>query len=224
MFNRGKTRRAGQEVAVIGLGRFGSQVARSLERLGHEVLAIDENRAVVQRWAEQLTYVVQADATDETALRQVGVAEFSRVVVGIGADVEASVLSVLALTEIGVEEIWATASSPKHAKILSSIGARHVIYPEAAMGDRVAHLITSKMIDFIEFDGFAIAQTRVPAEVAGRSWDGTGLNSRYGIHLIGLKRPDGEFEYGNPATVIPPDGMLIVAGTAEQVQGFAAAT
>ncbi|HEX5596778.1 MAG TPA: TrkA family potassium uptake protein [Micromonosporaceae bacterium] len=213
-----------RDVAVIGLGRFGVQVARSLEQLGHEVLAIDEDRAVVQRWAEQLTYVVQADATDNTALQQLGVAEFSRVVVGIGSDVEASVLAVLTLTELGVSEIWATASSPKHATILSTIGARHVVYPEAAMGDRVAHLITSKMIDFIEFDGFAIAQTRVPAEVAGRSLGESGLGSRYGIQVIGVKRPGEAFEYADPATVIPADGVLIVAGTADQVQRFAATT
>ena len=101
-------------VVVIGLGRFGSAVAESLVNLGQEVLAVDENRALVERWADDLTHVVQADTTDDQALRQLGVADFDRAVVAIGADIEASVLTVLALAEAGVPDIWAKAITRKH--------------------------------------------------------------------------------------------------------------
>jgi trk system potassium uptake protein TrkA len=210
---------------VIGLGRFGAQVAQSLERMGHDVLAIDEDQTVVQRWSEHLTYVVQADATDNTSLHQVGVPEVGRVVVGMGSNIEASVLTVLALVEIGVKDIWARASSEKHAKILSSVGAHHVIYPEAIMGERVAHLITSRMIDFIEFeDDFAMAKTRVPEEVAGCTLAESGLRSKYGVTVVGIKRPGEAFEFGSHETFISRDAVLIVAGSTEQVRSFAAAT
>lgn len=212
-------------VVVIGLGRFGGQVADSLVRLGHEVLGIDENGLIVQRWADRLTHVVQADSTDNDALRQLGVAEFHRAVVGIGTDIEASVLTVLALTEVGVREIWAKAISAKHGKILRSVGANHVIYPESAMGDRVAHLITSKMLDFIEFDdGFAIAKVRAPREAYDRTLAEAALRTRYGITVVGVKRPGVDFVYALPDTVVPAGAVLIVAGKTDVVQQFAAST
>jgi trk/ktr system potassium uptake protein len=212
-------------VVVIGLGRFGGQVAESLLRLGHEVLGIDENPKIVQDKADRLTHVVQADSTDDVALRQIGVADFHRAVVGIGTDIEASVLTVLALTEIGVEDIWAKAISAKHGKILSAVGASHVIYPEVAMGERVAHLITSKMLDYIEFDdGFAIAKTRAPEWAVARTLADVKLRTRYGVTVVGVKRPGEDFEYALPTTVVPPGALLIVAGTTDRVQRFAADT
>lgn len=212
-------------VVVIGLGRFGGQVAASLLRLGHEVLGIDESQKIVQSWSDRLTHVAQADSTDDDALRQLGVHEFHRAVVGIGTDIEASVLTVLALSELGIREIWAKAISVKHGKILAAVGANHVIYPEAAMGDRVAHLITSKMLDFIEFDDeFAIAKTRAPKEAAGRTLADAALRTRYGITVVGVKVPGADFLYARPETVVPPGSMLIVAGRTDQVQRFAAVT
>jgi trk system potassium uptake protein TrkA len=216
---------AGDSVAVIGLGRFGGQVAASLVRLGHEVLGIDESPKLVQTWADRLTHVVQADSTDEDALRQLGLPDFRRAVVGIGTDIEASVLTVLALNDLGVKEIWAKAITAKHGKILTAVGAQHVIYPEAAMGERVAHLITSRMIDFIEFDdGFAIAKTRAPREAFGRSLAEVGLRTRYGVTVVGIKETGRDFTYARPETVVPAGALLIVAGATPKVERFAAAT
>ena len=212
-------------VVVIGLGRFGGQVAASLLSLGHEVLGIDENPQLVQGWSDRLTHVAQADSTDNEALRQLGVPDFPRAVVGIGTDIEASVLTVLALTEIGVHEITAKATSVKHGKILRSVGATHVVYPEAAMGERVAHLITGKMLDFIEFeDDFAIAKVRAPRESAGRTLEDIKLRSRYGVTVVGVKQPGSDFEYARPETVVPAGSMLIVAGETGKVEQFAAGT
>ncbi|MEV4758679.1 TrkA family potassium uptake protein [Micromonospora sp. NPDC049559] len=213
----------GGDVAVIGLGRFGGHVAESLSRLGHRVLAVDEDARLVRRWSHRLPYVLQADSTDDAALRQLGIGDFPRVVVAIGAGVEASVLTVLALAEIGVPQIWARATSTRHARILSSVGAQHVIFPEAAMGERVAHLIISNLLDFIDFgEDFAIAKTRAPDSVAGRSLAEIGLRERYGVVVVGVKSPTGPFEYAGPETVIPRDGVLVIEGTIEQVQRFAA--
>jgi trk system potassium uptake protein TrkA len=212
-------------VVVIGLGRFGGAVAEALVRLGHDVLGIDENAELVQSWAERLTHVVQADTTNEDTLRRLGVHEFKRAVVGIGTDIEASVLTVLALSELGVKEIWAKALSAKHGRILERTGANHVIYPEAAMGERVAHLVTGKMIDFIEFDdGFAIVKTRAPREANGKTLAECALRSKYGVTIVGVKRPKTDFTYARPETRIEEGDILIVSGPTKLVEEFAAVT
>lgn len=210
-------------VVVIGLGRFGSAVAASLVHLGHEVLGIDEDAATVQRWSDRLTLAAQADATSAEALRQLGVRDFARAVVGIGSDIEASVLTVLALEEVGVRDIWAKATSAKHGRILERTGAHHVVYPEAAMGERVAHLVTGKMIDFIEFDdGFAIAKTSAPAESHGKTLSESALRSRYGITVVGIKRARFDFTYAKADSIVEPGDLLIVSGPTIKVERFAA--
>ncbi|WP_446211491.1 potassium channel family protein [Micromonospora sp. IBSANI012] len=209
------------DIAVIGLGRFGCHLADALTRLGHEVLAVDRDSEQVQRWAPYLERVVQADSTEEDALRQLGLADFRRVVVAIGASLEASVLTVLALTEIGVPQIWARATSDKHARILASVGAHHVIFPEAETGERVAHLIVSRMLDFIEFgDDFAIAKVPVPPSLVGRSLRDLAPD-RYGVLVVGAKLPGERFRYATADTRLSKDGVLIVEGTIAQVQQFA---
>ncbi|MGB2568395.1 potassium channel family protein [Micromonospora citrea] len=209
-------------IVIIGLGRFGCHLAGSLTQLGHEVLAVDRSPDRVQRWSAQLDRVVQADATEEAALRQLGVADFGRVVVAIGASVEASVLSVLALAELGVPQIWARATSEKHAKILASVGAHHVVFPEAETGERVAHLIISRMLDFIEFgDDFAIAKVPVPPSLVGRQLSELVPTERYGVMVVGAKLPGERFRYAGPETVLMPESVLIVEGTIDQVQRFA---
>ena len=210
-------------VVVIGLGRFGGQVAESLQNMGHEVLGIDFDARIVQDWADRLTQVVEADATDTDTMRQLGVHEFPRAVVGIGTNLETSVLTVLTLTEIGVPEIWAKATSVKHGKILSQVGAKHVIYPEAEMGERVAHLLTGAMLDFIEFDdGFAIAKVRAPGEAVGKSLAEIGLRTKFGVTVVGTKMPGQDFTYARPETVVPRGSILIVAGDTAKVEHFAA--
>lgn len=212
-------------IVVVGLGRFGGAVAESLIRLGHDVLAIDENADLVQRWSDKLTHVVQADATDSDALRQLGIQDLECAVVGIGTDVEASVLTVLALHELGVEEIWAKAITAKHGQILERTGAHHVVFPEAAMGERVAHLVTGRMIDFIEFDdGFAIAKASTPREAAGATLETSALRSKYGITVVGIKRPGTDFTYARPETMVERGDLLIVSGPTNLVEKFTALT
>ncbi|MDR7086550.1 Trk K+ transport system NAD-binding subunit [Aeromicrobium panaciterrae] len=117
-------------------------VAESLVRLGHEVLAVDENPEIVQRLAGEFTHIVAADSTDTEALKQIDAGSFGLAVVGIGTDIEASVLTVMSLVDLGISDVWAKAINDKHARLLERVGATHVVRPESAMGERVAHLAT----------------------------------------------------------------------------------
>lgn len=212
-------------VAVIGLRRFGSAVAESLMHLGHEVLGVDEDATRVQLWSDRLTRVAQADSTNVEALRQLGVNELAHAIVGIGGNIEANVLTVLALQEIGVKDIWARAISDKHETILKRLGIQNVINLEATMGERVAHLVTGKMIDFIEFDdGFAIVKTRAPQEAIGKTLAQSALRSKHGVTIVGVKSPKTDFTYARPETSVNTDDLLIVAGETRAVERFASLT
>ncbi len=212
-------------VLVIGLGRFGTAVARSLVQLGHDVLAVDERPEIVQRFASDFTHVVAADSTDTEALRQIGAENFDRAVVGIGTDIEASVLTVLSIVELGIDEVWAKAINAKHARILERVGATHVIRPESAMGERVAHMVTGAMIDYIEFDdGFAIARTRAPEISWDRTLEETGLRRKYDVTVVGVKRRGQDFTYARPETSISKSDELIVCGATTKVESFCALT
>lgn len=208
-------------VVVIGLGRFGSAVAESLVHMGQEVLAIDENPTLVEKWADDLTHVAQADSTDEQALRQLGVADFDRAVVAIGTDIEASVLTVLALAEAGVPDIWAKAITRKHGAILDRVGAHHVVYPEHSMGERVAHMLTGGMMDYIEFDDeFSIARTLAPACTWDKTLAESAPRTTHGVTIVGLKRTGEDFTYARPETHVQRRDHLIVSGPTAKVERF----
>lgn len=210
-------------VVVIGLGRFGTGVAKSLIELGHDVLAIESDADRVQSLSNVLPHVVQADATDLETLRQLAVPDFAHAVVSIGGNLEASVLTILNLSQLGIKDIWAKAIDPQHGRIAERVGAHHVVYPEADMGERVAHLVTGKMIDFIEFDdGFAIAKTRAPMETHNKSLSQSDVRKRHGITVVGIKRRHEDFIYAQADTGVKPGDHLIVAGPTRMVERFAA--
>jgi len=210
-------------VLVIGLGRFGGSIARSLDSLGHEVLAVDRDLGLVQQFSGQLTHVVQADSTNEEALRQVGAGDFPVAVVGIGTSVEASVLTTANLVDLGVPQIWAKALTPAHGRILQRIGATSVVYPERDAGFRVAHLVSGRLMDYIEFDDdFAIVKMRAPRETHGFTLEQAGLRSRYGVTVVGVKPPGREFTYATAATRVSSHDVLIVSGRIDLLAKFAA--
>ncbi len=208
-------------VLVIGLGRFGTAVAESLLRLNREVMAVDEDPELVARWSEELTHVVEADATDEEALHQLGAGSFDHAVVAIGADIEASLLTVVALSEAGVKEIWAKAITRKHGQILERVGAQHVVYPETTMGERVAHMVAGSMLDYLEFeDGFAIARTAAPEMTWDKDLAESSPRTHYGVTIVGVKRVGEDFTYARPDTRIERRDQLIVSGPTSKVERF----
>ena len=193
---------------VIGLGRFGSAVAATLDRLGREVLAVEANPATVRQWTGRIP-LVEADATDVEALEQLGATEFGTAVVGVATSLEASVLITGNLVDLETPQIWAKAISRAHGRILRRIGAQHVVYPEFDAGQRAAHLVSGRMLDYIEMEkgGFTIGQSKV--------------RSRYGITVFGLMSPGEPFEYATPDTLVSAEDVLVVGGDAALLERFA---
>jgi trk system potassium uptake protein len=208
-----------RRVVVIGLGRFGSSLALELVNRGSEVLGVDSDPRLVQRYADELTHAAVADSTDPEALRQLGVPDYERVVVGIGTDLEASILTAVALVDFGIPHIWAKAISREHGRILRRIGAHHVVLPEHDMGERVAHLVTGRMLDYIEFDDdYAIAKAVAPAEAVGVALGESRLRGRYGVTVVGIKRPGEDFTYATEETVLHRGDVIVVAGRTKDVE------
>lgn len=208
---------------VIGLGRFGSATAAQLARQNKEVLAVEKDPVLVQKWSGDLTLVVEADATDMNALRQLGAQDFTAAVVGVGTSVEASVLITANLVDLGIERIWAKAITPSHGKILSRIGAHRVIYPESDAGVRAAHLVSGRLLDFIEFDDdFAIVKMYPPKETHGFTLSESDVRSKYGVTIVGVKSPGEEITYATPDTRVSSRDLLIVSGQVDLIERFAA--
>ncbi|MGI4846264.1 MAG: potassium channel family protein [Janthinobacterium lividum] len=213
---------ASDSVVVIGLGRFGGAVAQSLMRLGHDVMGIDQREDLVQFWGDRLTHAVQADSTNESTMLQLGVADFSHAIVAIGSDLAASLMTLMVLTELGIKDIWVKAQTPDHGQIAQRIGAHHVIFPEADMGARVAHLITGRMMDFIEFeDGFAIAKIHAPPDTHHQILAESQVRTRHGVTVVGVKRANEDFQHAQPETRILPADLLIVSGPTKKIELFA---
>ena len=210
-------------VLVIGLGRFGAATAGQLERQDRDVLAVDTDSGLVQKWADRVTHAVQADARSIDALRQIGAQDFSIAVVAVGSSIEASVLITANLVDLEVPQIWAKAISQSHGKILSRIGANHVIYPEAEAGERVAHLVSGRMLDYIEFDDdFAIVKMYPPRPVRGVSLAESNIRRKHGVTVVGIKSPGEGFKEARPDTVVGDHDVIIVSGDSRRLERFSA--
>lgn len=211
-----------EPVAVIGLGRFGTALALELSRGGTEVLAVDSQPGVVQRLAGQLGQVVVADSTDADALREIGVPDFSRVVVAIGADLEASILTTALLVELGVPDIWVKALSRQHATILERIGAHHVVLPEHDMGERVAHLVSGRLLDYIELGpDWVLARSKPPRDLVGVPLGDSRLRTRHHVTVVSVK-PQGQdqFTHAGLDTVLAYGDEIVIAGRPVDVERF----
>jgi len=210
-------------VLVIGLGRFGSAVATTLERMDHEVLGVDLDQAIVDDHKNLLTQVVEADCTELETLQRLGAGEFDSAVVAIGTNIEASVLIVLALTDVGIPNIWAKATTERHGRILERTGAHHVVFPERTMGERVARLVNERLLDFINFgDEFAIAKLKAPEPIVGLPLITSECRKRHGVTVIGAKRSGEDFIHATPDTIIFPGDELVVSGRIDHIEAFSA--
>ena len=210
-------------VLIIGLGRFGAATAGQLARLDREVLAVDTDMTLVQKWSDRITHSVQADARSIDALRQLGAQDFQIAVCAVGSSIEASVLVTANLVDLGIPQIWAKAINQSHSKILARIGANHVISPEAEAGERVAHLVSGRMLDYIQFDDdFAIVKMYPPSYVRGKPLAESKIRSRFNLTVVGVKSPGGEFTYATPETVVSNHDLIIVSGHQNDIERFAA--
>jgi trk system potassium uptake protein TrkA len=210
-----------KEFLVIGLGRFGGGLAETLVELGHEVLGVDNEPKLVQSYSGRLTHVVEADSTDIEALRQLGAGDFGTAVVAIGTEIEASILTTAALTDLKIPRVVAKAISAPHGKILERVGADRVVFPEHDMGVRVGHSLAGKMIDYFQLDpGFALVETSAPKEIVGKTLADAEVRRRYGITVVCVKPQGGTFTYATPDTVVQEGDILVVAGETKRAEAF----
>jgi trk system potassium uptake protein TrkA len=210
---------------VIGLGRFGKSLALELVKEGTEVLGVDVSREIVDSVAGRLTHAVVADSTNEEAMRQLSVHEFDRAVIGVGNDLESSILSASVVVRLGVPNVWAKAISHAHARILEQVGVHHVVRPEHDMGKKVAHLVRGRMLDYIEFDdGYAIVKTRPPHRIFGIPLGETHIRSTFGVTIVGVKREGEDFTHATAETVVENGDLIIVSGAQDNVEKFSELT
>lgn len=207
--------------AVIGCGRFGSTLAKTLMDLGNEVMAVDSNSDIVQEMSEEVTYAVQADVMDESTLKELGLSNFDVVVVSIGSDIQASIMASLIAKELGAKKLIAKAQSILHGKVLEKIGVDKVIYPERDMARRLAHNLSSRnILDYIELSSeYNIMEITSLNSWWGKTISDLDLRNKYGINIMAIKRGDKIDVSPNPdEEIIEGDILLIIGNTKDLIK------
>ncbi|MED4585171.1 TrkA family potassium uptake protein [Brevibacillus choshinensis] len=211
-----------KQFAIIGMGRFGSSVARTLYEMDYEVMGIDENEERINENIQFVTHAVAADSTDERALKEIGIRNFDVVVVAIGVDIQASILTVLTLKELGVKKIVAKAQNERHGQVLYKVGADRVVFPERDMGVRVAHnLISANVLDFIELaDDYSVAEVVVSSKFVGKNLRQLDIRKNYEVNVIAIKSGDKFNIAPSPEEVIQYGDVLVVIGNNKDLKAF----
>lgn len=211
-----------KEFAVIGLGRFGGSICRALSQDGMEVLAIDLDEDKVNEYREIASHAVVADTTDERVLKDLGIRNFDHVIVAIGDNIQASILTTLMLKELGVSNITVKAQNDYHEKVLSKIGANHIVHPERDMGKRIAHnIISNNVLDYLELsEEHSIVEIMASQKMIDKTLIELDVRAKYGINIVAFKR-------GNNIMVSPPANenilrgdILIVIGAVQDIIRF----
>lgn len=218
MVNVFSSRKQAPAVVILGLGRFGTALGEELAHSGIEVLGIDASEAAVNNAAPLITHAVIADTTNVEVLRQLSVNDAQRVVIGIGSDMGASLLTASAVMELGVPNVWAKADNAAHAKILTQIGVHHVVRPERDTGRRVAHLISGHVQEYVEFDrDFAMVKIAPPIWMHGRPIS----DAPSEVQIVAVRAPEGRFSTPAPNTIVESGDLIIAAGKIEDLESFA---
>lgn len=201
-----------KQYLVIGLGRFGKSIAITLSELGNDVLAVDLLEENVQYISSHVTQAIQTNATDEENLKALGVSNFDAAIIGIGVDIQSSVVVTLLLKEMGIKYILAKANTELHAKILYKIGADKVVFPEKDTAIRVAHNMASgNILDFIKLSTeYRIAEILCPEDWSGKNLGELHVRAKYGINIIGIKSGT-EVDISPTSDSILSTGDIIVA-------------
>jgi trk system potassium uptake protein TrkA len=226
-----------RQFAVIGLGRFGLAVLKTLAAEGCEVIGIDESEERVQEVTNIASQAVQLDATDEKALQSVGIADVDVAIVSVGEKIQSSILIALLLKELGVKEIVARAVTLQHGKVLEKIGVNRVVYPEIDMGTRVAKsLVSTHVREQIELfsDEYSVMEVILPPKFVGKSLRELDLRAKYGVNVIAIKKKyttvddHGEVtekfrieNNPNPDDIIGKDDVLLFFGKSADIEKIA---
>lgn len=203
-----------KQYVVIGLGRFGSSVAETLFQQGHEVLVVDIDMSKVEPFMNKSTLAIQADATDESVLKELGVHNYETAIVAIGEDIHASILVTLLLKEINVKNVIAKAKNERHGKMVSKIGADRVVYPERDMGERLAHQLGSgKLIEHIRLSKkYDILELTAPESFHNKTIKELSKQTNRKITIIAIKKGDEVDISPNYDAVIEPDNVVLLVG------------
>lgn len=211
-----------KQFAVIGLGRFGGSICKELIDLGAEVLAIDKDPNRINEYAQIVTHAVVGDTTDESVLKSIGIRNFDYVIVAIGDDIQASILTTLILKELGVNNITAKAQNEYHEKVLLKIGADRVVHPERDMGIRIANnMVSNNVLDYLELsDKYSIVEIVANKRLEGRTLKGLNIRAKYGINIVAIKRGDSIIVSPPADEVILEKDILVAIGTDENIDFF----
>lgn len=211
-----------KQFAVIGLGRFGASVARTLARMGYEVLAVDADVEKVNEITEEVTYAVQVDAMEEEALKSLGLRNFDVVVVAIGQEIKASILVTVMLKEMGVPKIVAKANDELHGRVLQKVGADVVVFPERDMGVRLAHgLVSRNILDQIHLSpDYSIVEVVTPARFIGKTLEESALRQKYGVTVLAIRRGEEIIISPGARQVIQEGDVLVAIGRDERLKHF----
>ncbi|WP_144780857.1 potassium channel family protein [Macrococcoides caseolyticum] len=211
-----------KEFVVIGLGRFGGSIVKELSALDMDVMAIDSDEARVNEYADIATHAVIADTTDENVLKSLGIRNFDHVIVAIGDNIQASILTTLILKDLGVKKVTAKAQNDYHAKVLNKIGADTVVHPERDMGRRIAHNVaSSSVLDYLELsDQHSIVEIRAGETLQGHTILELDIRANYGINIIAVKRGREIIVSPDPAVAIENGDILIIIGHDNDLNRF----
>ncbi len=212
-----------KQFIVLGLGRFGSAVATTLAELGYEVLGVDSDPERVNALKNKITEAVQADISDEKALVELGAKNFDAAIVGVGSDLESSILATIMLKEMGIKYIIAKAQNALHRKVLEKIGINKVVFPERDMGIRIARsLITPNIKDYIELEpDYSVIEIEALPDFVDKTLSELDLRNKYGINVLAIKR-DNSFNISPQAKdVIKKGDFLIIIGETKKITKLA---
>lgn len=203
-----------KQYAVIGIGRFGLSVAKTLYSMGHDVLAVDKDHDRIQEIYHYVTHAVEADSTDEDALKALGLRNFDAVVITIGSDIQSSILTTLLCKEMGVKFIVGKAHNELHAKVLYKIGVDKVIFPERDMGMKLAHSLASyNILDHIELASeYSLVELSAISEWEGKSLRHIDMRRRFGLNVVAIKRGQDILISPKGDDIINRDDILVVIG------------
>ncbi len=221
-----------RQFAVVGLGRFGFQVAETLAEKGVPVIAIDINETLVEKAKNIVSDAIQLDSTDEEALKASGIASVDVAVVSMGEDVESSILTTALLKNMGIKEIVTRATTDLHAQILGRVGATRVVFPEKDMGLRVAHsILAPSVLEYFELGAdYNLAEISVKGEFVGKSFSELDLRTRFGVTVIMIMKKLWETtkegkptekevrELPNPDYVVKEGDILVVVGNSKNLE------